>query len=69
MHISCFTPPGYQWDYVFDWTILKHNAVPRGPKRSDGGGPPPAAQQWAADQEGVPPIQIQETRPNRNFDF
>lgn len=32
---SCSQPPftaGYQWDYVFDWTILKHaqnNTVPR----------------------------------------
>lgn len=26
------THPGYQWDYVFDWTILKHQqsgTVPR----------------------------------------
>ncbi len=28
----CSTHPGYQWDYVFDWTILKHQqsgTVPR----------------------------------------
>jgi len=38
--ICCFPTiclTGYQWDYIFDWTILKSNTVLRAPKRSDAG--------------------------------
>ena len=34
MAYLCLVRAGYQWDYVFDWTILKHQqsgTVPRPP--------------------------------------
>jgi len=65
-------PAGYQWDYVFDWTILKHaqnSTVPRTLQRPDTGagavdGGPSAAQ--AEDEGGVPrPVTITESQRRR----
>ncbi|KAF5839014.1 serine/threonine kinase [Dunaliella salina] len=69
MFRDLFAREGYQWDYVFDWTILKHNSIPRAPKRSDAGaGEGPSAQAQMADLEGVP-AQYQERQTGRRFDY
>eukprot|EP00983_Pelagomonas_calceolata_P058243 1145409-Pelagomonas_calceolata.AAC.4 len=64
--------PRYQWDYVFDWTILKHaqnNTIPRALQRPDTGGAVeggPSAAVAAEEEGGVPrPVTITESQRRR----
>lgn len=33
----CLASSGYQWDYVFDWTILKYQQLQQNARPSDAG--------------------------------
>jgi hypothetical protein len=44
MFRELFTKEGYQWDYVFDWTILKHQQTARPTSVPDAPGPPGEAE-------------------------
>lgn len=45
---------GYQWDYVFDWTILKHQQSSSAARPLRPEGAPGPSEQQPADDEGVP---------------
>eukprot|EP00798_Chlamydomonas_sp_ICE-L_P017066 gene17066-23358_t len=56
MFRDLFAKEGYQWDYVFDWTILKHqhNAAPQAMPRAPDAGVAGQPEEQGREEEGVP---------------